>query len=65
MVRAFRNVNVPKGDLVVQEVQPNGIEVFFVPSEEQLSLSGLEPEKRNNYRVRLLHINERDNSITI
>lgn len=57
MVRTFlRDSNIQKGELIVQELNQNRVEVFYVPSEDKLTQSGLEPAKANDYQVKLLDV---------
>lgn len=66
MIRQLtRNSSPSGGNLIVEEVHPDCIEVFYVPEEEKLSQSGLDPANTANYRVRLLFVSGQDNSITL
>jgi hypothetical protein len=66
MVRQFaRSSNSSRGNLTVEEVHPDCVEVFYVPEEEKLSQSGLEPDKAPDYRVKLLLANGQDNFIRL
>ena len=66
MVRPFtQNSNPSEGNLVVEEVHPNCTKVFYIPSEERLAQSGLDPAKANDYRVKLLLLSGQDDFVTI
>ncbi len=66
MVRPFnRNASSSEGRLVVEEVHPNCVEVFFVPPDEKLTQSGLDPARADSYRAKLLLVSGQDNFVTI
>ena len=66
MVRPFtQNASPLKGKLIVEEVHPNCVQVFFIPPEEKLAQSGLDPAKATSYRVKLLLVSGQDNFMTI
>ncbi len=66
MVRLMeRDTDTPKGDLIVEEVHSDCVEVYYVPEKEKLSQSGLDPDNRGNYRVKLLVVDGQNNSVTI
>jgi hypothetical protein len=53
------------GSLEVEEVHPNFVEVYFVPPERSLMEAGLDPNKANSYRIKLLDINAQHKFLTI
>jgi hypothetical protein len=53
------------GTLVVEEVHPNIVEVYFVPPEHSLLAAKLDPRQANRHRVKLLEINGQDKSLKI
>jgi Leucine-rich repeat (LRR) protein len=66
MARAFRNSNShEQGELVVEELSPSCVQVFYVPPREKVKQSGLDPDKIAEYRVKLLLINGKDSCLTI
>lgn len=66
MARLFMNPSGPgQGELAIEELFPNCVEVFYIPPEEKLVQSGLDPDKAAEYRVKLLLINGQDRSLTI
>ena len=66
MVRTFRNFStIPQGELVIEEVFPNCVEVFYVPPRDKLKQSGLDPNTADAHRVKLLLINGQDQFVTI
>lgn len=66
MVRPFtRNASSLQGKLIVEEVHPNCVQVFFIPPDEKLTQSGLDPAKAASYRVKLLLVSGQDNFMTI
>lgn len=54
-----------QGSLVVEELFPNCVEVFYVPPDEKLSASGLDPNDAMKHKAKLLIINGQDDFITI
>lgn len=66
MVRQFtRKPTSPRGLLVVEDIDPNCLEVFYVPDKENLVRAGLDPNKASEYRAKLLLVNEPSNFVTI
>jgi Domain of unknown function (DUF4263) len=66
MIRpSTRFSDAPRGDLIVEEVYPNCVEVSHVPEEQKLSDSGLDPAKAVDYRVKLLTVSGQDNFMTL
>jgi hypothetical protein len=53
------------GNLEVEEVHPNFVEVYFVPPEHSLVTARLDPKKANSYRTKLLDINSQHKFLTI
>ena len=66
MARKYTNPDdEDHGKLILEEVFPNCVEVFYVPSVTKLNQSSLNAEKPDDYRVSLLLINGQDNFLTI
>lgn len=66
MVRAFnRNSTHDVGELIVEQVDSDSIDVFYEPPTEKLTLSKLNAAKAYEYRVKLLHVNSKDRCIVI
>jgi Domain of unknown function (DUF4263) len=55
----------PGSILIVEEVHPECVEVFYIPEKEKLSRSGLDFDKAPDYRVKLLLISGQDNFVTL
>ena len=53
------------GSLVVEELSSDCVEVFYLPSQESLALSGMNPDSRARHRVKLLKIDGLNQCITI
>ena len=53
------------GSLVVEELSSDCIEVFYIPSEEKLEQSGLNPDSEAEYSVKLLEIDGLIQRITL
>ena len=53
------------GSLVVEELSSDCVEVFYLPSQESLALSGMNPDRRARHRVKLLKIDGLNQCITI
>jgi hypothetical protein len=53
------------GTLVVEEVHPNFVEIYFVPPEHSLLAAKLDPAQANSYRTKLLEINGQHKFLTI
>ena len=53
------------GSLVVEELSPDCVEVFYIPSKEKLKQFGLNPDRGAEHRVRLLKIDGSMQCITI
>ena len=53
------------GKLVVEECEPDCVEVFYIPSREKLDQAGLDGDKGAEHRVKLLVINRQKSSLTI
>jgi hypothetical protein len=51
--------------LIVEEVHPECVEVFYIPEKEKFSRSGLDFDKAPDYRVKLLLISGQDNFVTL
>ena len=66
MVRFF-NLNSPgiKGELIVEDLYPGCVEVFFVPPVEKLIQADLDSKNPYDYRVKLLQVSTQDNYLTI
>ena len=66
MARVGMNTpGLSQGELVIEELFPNCSEVFFIPPDEKIVQSGLNPKKAASYRVQLLLINGQDGFVTI
>lgn len=66
MARPNRHNYVPeRGELVVEDIFSNCVQVFYVPPEDKLAQSRLDPDDAAAYRVKLLLINGQDQSLTI
>lgn len=66
MARAYTHTYAAgQGELVIEKLSPNCVEVFYVPPEEKLVQSGLNPDEAAAYRVKLLLINGQDRFLTI
>lgn len=66
MARWFnRGTSSSQGKLIVEEVRPNCVQVFFTPSKEKLVQSKLNPAKASSYRVKLLVVSGQENRMTI
>ena len=66
MVRMNRKLDAyHPGKLVVEECQPNLIEVFYIPSKEKLDQPGLDQNMATACRVKLMVINRQDLSLRI
>lgn len=53
------------GTLVVEEVHPNFVEVYFVPPEQSLLAAKLDPKQANSHKAKLLEINGQHKFLTI
>ena len=53
------------GSLVVEELSPDCVEVFYIPSPEKLEQSGLNLDRGTEHRIRLLKIDGLNQCITI
>lgn len=53
------------GTLVVEEIHPNIVEVYFVPPKHSLLAAKLGPSQANRHRAKLLEINGQHISLTI
>ena len=53
------------GNLVVKELSPDCVEVYYIPSKEKLEQSGLTQDGRAEHRVKLLRIDGQRQYITI
>lgn len=53
------------GTLLVEEVHPNFVEVYFVPPKQSLEAAGLNPDKAEIYKAKLLDINGQHRFLTI
>ena len=53
------------GNLVIEKQSEDCIEAFYTPSKERLELTGLPTDSATEYRVKLLHINWREQRLTI
>ncbi len=65
MARTMHTYDHGQGKLVIEELSSNCVEVFYVPPEEKLVQSGIDPGEADARRVKLLLINGQDGSITI
>lgn len=54
-----------EGRLLIEEVHPGFVEVFFVPGKRQLQLAKLDVEKPEQYKTRLLDINAQHSYLEI
>jgi Domain of unknown function (DUF4263) len=64
-LRIRRHDPARDGTLEVEEVQPNCVEVYFVPPEHSLVAAKLDPAQAIGHRAKLLEINGQDNFLTI
>lgn len=60
-----RDITQPVGALVVEELFPNCVEVFYIPPKEVLIQSDTSPVRPEEFRVKILLINGQDDFITI
>lgn len=55
----------PKGELLIKEVHPRCVEVWFLPENERLQAARIALNERSKHRVKLLEINGQDAYITV
>lgn len=60
-----RDITQLAGKLAVEELFPNCVEVFYIPSKEELTQFDMSPERAEKFRVKILFINGQDDFITI
>lgn len=66
MERGHMNMNtLDRGELEIEEVFPNCVEVFYLPPKIKLEQSGMESDETIKHRVKLLLINGQDHFLTI
>lgn len=53
------------GKLIIKEIHPNYIEVFYIPPDYKLAEAGLDPNKAEKYKTLLLSISGQDNFVEI
>lgn len=56
---------VRDGTLEIDEVDPNVVEVYFVPPENSILAAKLDPKKAKHYRTKILDINGQQRFLTI
>ena len=54
-----------KGELLVDKVNPHCVEVYFIPNDERLEVSGIDLEDQAKHRVKILGINNQDAYISV
>ena len=55
----------PVGELVVEELHPRCVEVWFIPDDDRLMAAGLKPDDRLKHRVNLMLISAQDKFISV
>lgn len=55
----------PKGELLIEEVHPRCVDVWFIPEDDRLRAAKINPADRLQSKVRLLQINAQDATVTV
>lgn len=55
----------PKGELLIEEVHPRCVEVWFIPEDARLTAAQIELKDRTKHRVKLLEISAQDSYIAV
>ena len=55
----------PEGTLIIEAKTPHSAEVYFIPREEEFHAARIDPDSGEGYRVKILHLDAKAETITI